>query len=252
MSSWSRHRKLSVAAIVLLLLIAAVAVPAFLLFYKAPSCFDGAENGSETGIDCGGRCERLCQDNFLPASVAWTRFEELAPGLLNVAAYIVNPNTEGEAKNVPYKLALYDGKGILIGEYNGTVNIPPHRNTLAFQTALQIGRSIPSKALFEFTAPPDWRKEADPLKSLSIGNKDYNEEGDASSLSVTLRNVSVSKSLGRMSVYTVLYDVGGNAIGFSKTIVDEIAPEESVIAPFTWPRSRQGRVVSIEVLPVAE
>ena len=68
---------------------------------------------------------------------------------------------------------------------------------------------------------------------------------------VTLNNASVYL-IGRMSVYAILYDKSGNALGFSKTIVDEILPRSSTLAPFTWPVDRKGEVISIEVLPVQE
>jgi hypothetical protein len=55
-----------------------------------------------------------------------------------------------------------------------------------------------------------------------------------------------------LAVYVVLFDVEGNAIGFSKTIVDSIGPDEIVFAPYTWPVDRKGKVISIKVLPVAE
>jgi hypothetical protein len=49
----------------------------------------------------------------------------------------------------------------------------------------------------------------------------------------------------------VLYDGDGNAIDFSKTVIDSVpANGGTVVAPFTWPVSHNGQVVSIEVLPV--
>lgn len=239
------------ALVVVIVLIAAIGIPGFLYFYKPPSCFDGVKNGDEQGVDCGGSCERLCETDFLAPDVAWTRFEEVAPNLYNVAAYIINPNVAGEARNVPYHLALYDDRGILITDTTGTVTLPPHRNTLAFQGAIDTGKRVPAKALFEFTAPPDWYRQEDTLSSLTINDKKYNEDESGASLLVTLGNDSVDP-IGRLDVYAVLYDKDGNALGFSKTIVDGISGKGTAVAPFTWPQSFNSRVISIEVLPVAE
>lgn len=251
MSSWARRRKTIYALIVVIVLVGAIGVPAFMHFYKAPTCFDGMKNGNELGIDCGGSCERLCQSSFLSPSTAWTRFSEVAPNLYNVAAYIVNPNVEGEADNAPYHLALYDDRGVLITDTTGTVTLPPHRNTLAFQGAVSTGKRVPAKALFEFTAPPNWYKQADTLQSLTINDKKYTEDENSASLLVTLGNISVSP-IGRLTVYAILYDKDGNTLGFSKTIVDKVPGKGTVVAPFTWPQSFNDQVISIEVLPVAE
>lgn len=251
MSSWSKRRKNTYLLVIAVLLVGAVGVPAFVYFYDAPTCFDGMMNGNERGIDCGGSCERLCSSSFLPASVAWTRFEEVAPKLYNIAAYVVNPNTDGEAKNVPYHIALYDRDGLLIMDFPGSMTLPPHRNTLAFKGAVSTGERIPAKVFFEFTGIPDWRKQSDTLASLQVLDKKYSETENSASLLVGLRNSGLIP-IGRIAVYVVLYDKDGNSIGFSKTVVDGIAPRSNVLAPFTWPVNRNGRVISIEVLPVAE
>ncbi|MEN9913109.1 MAG: hypothetical protein RLY66_517 [Candidatus Parcubacteria bacterium] len=251
MSSWSKRRRTLYATVIVVFLVGVVLIPAFLIFYKAPTCSDNKRNGSEQGVDCGGSCERLCQSSFLPPSLAWARFEEVAPKLYNIAAYIVNPNTEGEAINAPYHLALYDSRGVLITDTTGIVTLPPHRNTLAYKGAVAVGERIPAKALFEFTSAPVWRKKVDTLKSLIIGDKKYTEDESGSSLLVTLKNPSVYP-IERISVYVILYDKDGNALGFSKTVVDEIPAKGEALAPFTWPIDRKGAVISIEVLPVAE
>ncbi len=251
MSSWSKRRKFAYTSIVLIAVIGLIVVPGFYFFYKAPSCFDGMKNGNELGLDCGGSCQRLCPSAFLQPSVAWTRFEKVANGLYNVGSYVINPNTSAVALNVPYHAVLYDATGLVINEYNGTVTIPPHRNTLAFTSGVQIGKSIPAKALFEFTAAPDWRSAGDPLSALQIGDKKYTEDPSGSSLAVTLTNSSV-RPIGSFSVSAILYDKDGNALGFSKTHLDGLAPQASTIAPFTWPVDRKGAVISIEVLPVVE
>ena len=251
MSSWSQRRKLIYISVVGIIPLIAVIILAFNFFYKAPTCSDGIRNGDELGIDCGGACVRLCATSFLTPHVAWTRLERVAPGLYNVAAYIINPNPTVSARHVPYHMIVYDDQGIEITEYTGTVTLPSHRNTLAFSGAVNMGKRIPAKALFEFTQAPEWHVDTDPLAAISIGNKNYSEDQSGASLSVTLKNNGID-AVGTTDVYVVLYDKDGNALGFSKTILDAIPVYGSTVAPFTWPNSFGGAVISTEVLPVAE
>ncbi len=251
MLSWSGKRKFIYGGTVIVLLAVAIAIPAWNIFYKAPTCFDGLKNGNELGIDCGGSCTKLCPSAFIPPSNVWTRFEQTAPGLYNVAAYIINPNTEGEAFDVPYHVDIYDTNGIPITKYDSTVTLPPNRNTVAFRSSVNVGNSIPSKAVFQFTGIPDWQKQPDGLSKVTVLNKSYSETGQSSSLSVILKNNDV-QPIGRMSVYVILYGKDGNAIGFSSTIIDGIAPGGTATAPYTWSSTRNGDVVSIEVLPVLQ
>jgi hypothetical protein len=175
----------------------------------------------------------------------------VAPSLYNIATYIVNPNNKAVALNAPYHVIVYDKDGVEITEYDGTVTLPPQRDTLAFNGAVSMGKRAPAKALFEFTAAPDWIYSADPLYAVTIGKKSFSEDASSASLSVILNNTS-AQLIGRTDVYAVLYDKDGNAIGFSKTIIDGIPAYGSATAPFTWPVSFNGAVISIEVLPVAE
>lgn len=251
MSTWANRRKTLYAAIVVVILAAALGLPSFFFFYKAPSCFDGIQNGNEQGIDCGGSCTKLCQSAFLAPAVSWTRFKSVAPGLYNVAAYIVNPNQNAEATGTPYHMALYDAKGMLITDVYGQVTLPPRRDSLAFQGAVAVGSRLPARAFFEFTAAPNWFIASDPLSAISIGRRDYQENQNSSSLLVTLNNAS-AVSVGPVTVYVVLFDQNGDTLDFSKTIVDQVPANGSADAPFTWPESHHGAVVSIAVLPVAE
>src|SRR3989344_396993 len=253
MASWSSRRKLSYATIVILVIVISIALLVFFFFYSAPTCFDGKRNGDELDIDCGGSCVRLCQSAFLPPRQEWggAKIEKLADGLYNVASYIVNPNVSGAAIDVPYKISMYDSEGSLITERSGKINLYAHHNALAFQPAIDTDESIPAKAIFEFTSPPDWFKSGDELGGLVVVDKKYEESANGSSLEIIL----VTRTLypyEDIRVGAVLYDAEGNVIGFSQTIVDEIPPKGREIAPFTWSINRDGRVTTIEVLPTVE
>lgn len=252
MASWSSRRRFTYGTSALLTLVLFVGLPLFFFFYTAPTCSDGKKNGNELDIDCGGACQRLCQNSFLSPKVAWgsAKFEKIAPGLYNVAAYIINQNISGAALNVPYLISLYDDKGVLITERVGKVTLQAHRNSLAFESAIDTNKRIPVKAVFEFTAPPQWFKSYDTLEGFSVTDKKYTEDENGSALEVSITNRTLVPYKD-VTVGVVLYDDQGNAIGFSQTVIDVINPKGDIqIAPYTWPVSRGGKVTTIEVMPL--
>lgn len=249
MATWAARRKFTYSSLVFLACVIFVGLPLFKYFYHAPTCSDGLKNGSELGVDCGGACSRLCQNVFQTPTISWVKYEAVAPNLYNVAAYIVNPNPNGAAINVPYKFTLFDKNGDPVAYTNGTTTLPAHRNTLAFKTSVDTGKSIPTKAIFEFTAAPVWQKSEDKLSQLVVIDKKYTEESDSSSLEVTVGNHSLTP-YQKVYILVALYDVDGNTIGFSRTLIDQIDPGATEVAPFTWPISRHGKVATIEVLPL--
>ncbi len=253
MATWSSRRKTTIALSILIIILGVAVALYFLVFYKAPTCFDRIQNGGEFGVDCGGKCVKLCQSAYLPTKIAWggAKFEQVGPGLYNVAALVINPNTNAAAVNVPYRFSLYDNRGVLIMEKTGKTNIPAHRNVLVFQPAINTSQRTPTKATFEFIQNPIWFKSRDTLGALAIGGKKYAEDAQSSSLEVTIENESLIP-IRNVTVGALLTDIDGNVVGFSQTRMDNIPPQGSDIAPFTWPFGRKGKVVTIEALPVVE
>lgn len=252
MSTWSSRRKSIYGTIVIVVVVLFIGVPAFYLFYKPPTCSDNKQNGNELGVDCGGSCVKLCQNTFLSPQIAWggAKFEKVIDGLYNVAAYIINPNVNGAAVNVSYKMSLFDEKGILITERQGQMTLTPHRNSLAFEPAVDVGKRIPVKAIFEFTQAPIWFKSHDTLDGLAVIDKKYQDDETSSSLEVTLENRTLYPYKD-IDVSVVLFDSDGNAQGFSRTQIDSINPKNGrEIASYTWPINRKGKIVSIEVIPI--
>lgn len=255
-STWASRRKLIYALIAIGVLILLIIIPSFLIFYKAPTCFDGKQNGGEYGVDCGGSCRKLCQSAFLSPRIEWggAKIEKITNGLYNIATYISNPNINGAAVDVPYTVSLYDAQGVYITKRDGVVTLYPRRSTLAFQTAVNTEKRIPAKATFEFISAPVWFKSSDALGGIAIIDKKYIDSKDGSSLEVVLENKTLTP-YENIQVSVVLYDAGGNAIGFSQTVVDSLPINDSrnknisQIATYTWPISRDGRVVSVEVIP---
>lgn len=256
MATWASKRRLTYALIFIFGVILLIGIPSFLIFYKTPTCFDGKQNGGEFGIDCGGKCSVLCQSAFVPPRIEWggAKIEKLADGLYNVASYISNPNINGGAKDVPYKVVLYDSEGIFITEKSGYMDLYPHRNSLAFLTAVRTDKRIPAKATFEFLSSPHWFKAKDELSGISVIDKKYSDNTEGSSLEVTLENRNLLP-YNNLIVSVVLYDKDGNVVGFSQTKVDHLSGKNSIennskeIAPYTWPINRNGKVTTIEVIP---
>lgn len=249
MASWSTKRKFYYLSITLISLGIALGVPAFLLLYKAPTCSDGKMNGNEKGVDCGGSCIMLCQDNFLSASIEWSKFDEAGPNLFNLGAYISNPNLDAEAREVKYRFELFDEEGIAIVERDGEIYIPPHGNVLAFEPAVNVGERIPTRVMFRFLENPFWQKVQISPINLREKNRDVSDEESAPKLSTVFENTGL-KPYGKIDVFAILFDEQKNVIGFSKTRIDSIPKDGEESAFFTWSIPRKASISSVEVIPV--
>ncbi|MDO8575600.1 MAG: hypothetical protein Q7R78_02790 [bacterium] len=249
MLSWSSRRRISYLSSVLLVILVFVGGIYLYFFYHKPTCFDGIKNSGEFGIDCGGRCVILCQTAFIPAEVDWARVDFLSDGYYNVGAYIKNHNIDSFVKRAHYIFRIYDDKGIIINEKEGYVYIPPHKNTLAFERAVSVGKRTPVKVTFDFIESPFWEKYTGLDYNLTQINPVLSDKDTAPKLSVALKNDTLD-DYRNIDVFAILKDIDGNTISFSRTAIDKILNGESKEAVFTWSSKRDREISSFEIIPV--
>jgi len=246
--SWSSRRQTlyyAVAAVVVIIL-ALVAWKVF--FTHTPNCFDGVQNGTELGIDCGGACALVCPDDARAPIVLWARAFETASSTYTAAAYIQNQNTDAGARQAKYSFQLFDDQNILVAEHDGVMDLPPVRTIPVIDPNINVGNRTVARALFSFSELPSW---------YTVGSGDIvplrvvegNPAADWSRLPVTIVNDSIDDAHD-VTVDAVLFDAGGVARAASKSILKSVAHKSSQDVVFTWPGGVAGIVkAEVVVLP---
>jgi hypothetical protein len=219
---------------------------------KAPSCVDNKQDGTETGVDCGGLCANACFAQVDPVSVLWARAFKVVPGRYNAVAYLVNHNKNTAVEKISYRFRFADVNNVFIGKREGTTFIPTAGNFAVFEPGIDIGNSIPVYVTFEFTEAPQWlqvsQQKIDQVKVL-VSNIQLTGETTSPRLTATVKNNSLF-TIPNVSVIVILYDAGGNAISTSRTFLDQLSPLESSDINFTWPEPLPGAVVAKEIIPM--
>lgn len=249
--SWGTRRRNFILLIVFILIAIPSGIFLFNTFYEAPTCFDAKQNGDETGVDCGGSCELVCEQVARDAVVLWNRFFAISPGNYNVIAMIENPNLDAGAENVPYRFRLYDKDSILLTEREGIANIPPRATFPIVEIGLPTGKLTPQRIDFEFTGEFDWNKKepADPV--LVIRDQKILNEDTEPRINALMQNISI-RTIQDIDVVVVVYDNRGNAIGSSGTFIQRIDKDQLVNLTFTWSQPFERDVAKIEIIPLYE
>ena len=240
----------------LILLILSLSIIGFLIIYprfnKPPTCFDGKQNGNETGMDCGGSCVRACLDQVEQPSILWARAFKVIPGRYNAVAYLVNHNKNAAVKKINYRFRFADANNVYIGKREGSTIIPPAGNFAVFEPGIDIGNSIPVYVTFEFTEIPLWQQipqeTIEQLKIL-ISNIQLTDEKTSPRLSAIVKNNSLF-TIPDVDVVTILYDANNNAVSASRTYLTELAPLQKTDINFTWPEAFTDTVVAKEIIPM--
>lgn len=236
--------------------IALLLVFGFLIIYpyvnKTPTCADNKQNGTETGVDCGGSCARACLSEVDKISVLWARAFRVVPGRYNAVAYLENHNKNTAVNKISYRFRFADANNIYVGKREGSTYVPPSGKFAVFEPGIDIGNSIPVYTTFEFTQIPEWtvvpQKKINQLQVLVSNIALINEE-TSPVLSATIKNNSFFV-IPEIDVIAILYDENRNAVSASRTYLDSLTAEEKRDVNFTWPEPLSRTVVAKEIIPL--
>ena len=250
--TWASKRQFSYIFVLILFLLVFGSLIAYPSLKKEPTCFDKRQNGSETGVDCGGICARACIAQVDPVSILWARAFKVVPGRYNAVAYLENHNTNTAINKINYRFRFADSNNVYIGKREGSTYVPPSGRFAVFEPGVDIGNSIPVYTTFEFIETPLWvnvaKEKISQLKVL-VSNIDLVDEDTSPVLSATVKNDSFF-IIPDMDVVVILYDANRNAVSASRTYIDELKAEEIKDINFTWPEPFSSEVVAKEIIPL--
>lgn len=245
---WATQRRFIYIGALILIILVVFALPIYRSLTRTPTCFDGKQNGSERGIDCGGSCSRVCPLDIEEPVVLWSRSFEVNNGVYSAVAMIENSNSGLEALNIPYLFKLFDKDNILVYERKGRTNIFSGRIFPVFEGVIVVGERVPIRTFFEFSPEIDWTKITREKPEVSVKNKILKNEESTPRIEAELENRFLG-NLRDVEIVVVVYNSQGNAIGGSKTVVDLLEKDSSKDLVFTWPKPFPGEVNRIDIIP---
>ena len=250
--TWAAQRQIFYIFILVVILLALGSLIGYPFFNDPPSCQDNKQNGNETGVDCGGSCVRACLSQVDQISVIWARAFRVVPGRYNAVAYLENHNTNTVVSKIKYRFRFADANNIYIGKREGETTVPAGGHFAVFETAVDIGNSIPTYTTFEFTETPLWvTVPKEKIDQLRIAVSDIKLENTDTSpiLSAIVKNNSLL-IISEIDVVVILYDEKENAISASRTYLEKLSGQEKAEIRFTWPEPIPGKVVTKEIIPI--
>ncbi len=250
--TWARERQLFYISVLIFVFLVFALLIAYPYFNQAPTCTDGRQNGTETGVDCGGACKLACFAETDPISILWSRAFKVVPGRYNAVAYLVNHNPNKVVEKISYRFRFADENNVYIGKREGSTYVPSAGKFAVFESAIDVGNSIPVYTSFEFTSTPVWI-QADPNKvnqlDITVGDIELENETTSPHLTATIKNNSLLY-VPEVSVIAILYDAMGNAESVSRTFVDVLRGQDEQELNFTWPEPFTAGIVVKELLPL--
>lgn len=235
-SAWASKRK----AIYLGGTVIALTAFSFLIFwkfwYQTPTCFDGLNNGDETGVDCGGSCVRVCSDAAVKPIVRFDpRIFKVSGNLYSVLALVENYNIDSWAPYAPYRFQIYDDKGLVIYERFGTTTLPRGETSAVFEGNIVIEGAEPKRVSFDLNQKISWQKTSAEKVEIKITNSPLLRQESAPRIEAEVQNESI-EDIRNLELVAVIFDAKDNAVAASRTFIDLLKKGERANVFFTWPK----------------
>jgi len=249
--SWGTKKQLTYFSIIFGIFIISVLILVWPYFNKQPTCFDGKQNGDESGVDCGGSCLLVCTAEAYRLVPLWAQAFEVADGVYNLMAYVENQNRESGIIKIGYEFRVYDENNIFIGRINGSTFISSNDRTAIFESGFLADNRIPSRVDFNFTEIPVWVKiNREQRNSLALSAEDrvLANTFEKPRLSAKIKNNTLIE-MRNLDVYAILYDENENVMNVSKTLIENLPKNGRSDVFFTWPKPFEKSPSRIDIFP---
>jgi Mg-chelatase subunit ChlD len=231
---WAIRRRLLYAGPPIIIFFVYGLTTVLLFLFGNPTCFDGRENGSETGRDCGGACVRICAYEVQPPKVIWVNSFKIFDGQYNSVAYVENINQTAGSLAVPYTITLYNGEAE-VARREGVTELPPNTLYPIFEGRIETVNDAPITETKITLEPPEvWQpatidREQFFTRTFELTNADVRPR-----LTAELDNTSIF-TVDDLEVVATIFNDENQPVTASQTKVDEFLAESTQTITFTWP-----------------
>jgi hypothetical protein len=250
---WGTRRKLTVIAIFISILVLIGMYFFYIIFIKKPeTCSDAIRNQNERGIDCGGVCDRMCNNDVSPVITMWQRPVKITDGVYSAIAYIENKNQNAGIQKLSYEMRMYDEKNVLITEpVYGETFVTPNSRSAIIENNIITGNTVPKTVFFTWKGYTGWdrvKKYPDQsfITSTDVTTKDIET---SPKISATLNNKHTDYDYKNLPVIVIVYDSEKNIITTSNTLVDMLPHQSSKKVYFSWQLPFVVKPARVEIIP---
>ena len=230
--TWSGRRQLLYYVVGAAILFVLSVIVWQVFFAKAATCLNGALDGDERGVDCGGSCALICSADAKKPVVLFARAFQISPSTYTAAAYVENNNLGAGAHKVKYSFRLFDKRNVLVVERVGTMSFPPVPLVPVIEANINIGNRDVAQTQFAFSDDEiQWVKNTRVLPNVRATQQKLSSDG--SRLSVVVVNDSI-EDVRNLTIAAVLFDGGGVARAASKSTIPLLSRRSSQDVMFTW------------------
>lgn len=234
--SWRGRRQGAYLGIFFVLICVFLFVIFYPVIFKKPTCSDNKQNGTETGVDCGGQCRLYCPKTVALPRIDFAAVYPVAEDVYNVVAKLTSTESGAGSRMAGYKFTLYNQEGKVINEVRGTTFIPPASEFAVFEAGVRTGARVPVRARFSWDENQIYFEKTNVnINTLPIEVSLWDRTTILGSerLKVNISNNSL-RQIPQSEYIVIVYDEKDEPLAVSKTVAS-LEAKSSTELFFSWP-----------------
>ncbi|TAN36594.1 VWA domain-containing protein [Patescibacteria group bacterium] len=233
---WSQKRKILYSLAVTIVVVLLASYPTYLLLRETPTCFDKKQNGTETGIDCGGSCSLMCSVEVKAPRIVWAKVFPINGNVYDIAAYVENVNINAGVKNLRYTIRVFDSANKILAETGGSTELAPGSRVLLFETGVTFSGIVDhTEVSFNDNDLNQWFKATSAPYTVVTKNQILKNADTKPRFDAVLVNTDLVNDVTNLTLSAIIYDPLRRPIAVSKTYVEKISRGGEQNIFFTWP-----------------
>lgn len=247
--NWQTRRRLSYALATLIFICATAVYLSRDTLFPPPTCFDGKQNGYESGIDCGGTCSLVCKNDIDPLTVLWSRAIKVTDGVYDLVAMVSNKNINNASHATGYTFSVYSEDGSIIGQLKGTTTAPVDGDFPIIRQGIKISKT-PVQVVTTLDDTLHFVVNEKPTSpTVRVSNEEYEKTDDISRVYARITNTKRVKIVN-LPIRVVLFNDEGNAYAVGETIIPVLDKEDIKDISLTWDPPLPFSPTRIKVYPI--
>lgn len=218
----------------------------------APSCFDNFLNQNEEGVDCGGVCEKICENKYqIPPKIIKSGFLQSGFDQYVFWAKIENTNPKLGISNLSYQFKAIGRNGENLGNFEGMIYILPNETKYILYENAKISVQISRlDLLLRDPVFVDFADYRDPR--LTVKEKNISFLADQVNIKGYLTNQSNFDFNAVKAIGIILDKSSGDILAAGSTYFYTLLSNETRMVEITWPKTINANSENLELDIIGE
>jgi hypothetical protein len=258
-NDWNSKRRMYYIIGIILIILSFLFYKSYDSLFPEATCFDKKQNNQEVGIDCGGSCELLCKNTFLPLEIKLAKaynsgFDIEGKQKYNMLILLDNKNIEKSPKKLIVSVDVFGSNGEKLDSFKKETAVTSYNKIPVIIEDYVLPQSVTDKSVVItklFVTLLDEHNFYLNRGYYDISLLDYRfENGNTPKLEIEYTSPYKETVRGEIEVLVLLKDNLDNVVHYNIRKINGLTPERKEKLSFTWKQRIEENVISVEVIPL--